>query len=401
MNRQSKYRLMSEQYIITHSNIVLNRILESFTIEEILEYEEDISILYQVIKRQPEYIVKANYQKPELAETIMCILLDEYKINVAITDKVLEFFNTIRVDEHVNLKDNLIELLNTAIKHMNEQGFEVVAYNLSHSDIRKMISVFLEPLKYLSVNNCLYLISSLMTRDNFTFIIEELEIMLDRDNIDRYTDYIIALTYAINLVKDLPEPEEDVEDEDFNPLTEPEKLSTEELYNIAFNYISCDINLMDRMEAFSFIHQISNVMLGISNSEYEDKDTTYRIIERIFRGLYKSINKTYGILCEDEPNLQNMLRVMNEIDHIDFRLPRIKFIVDGRYEIKRPLYKLNLQNEYDCVKDLETIEQLYDGWYIVKLELDMSEEIHELKFGVDLDTFRKLLPFEDEEYNII
>lgn len=405
MNRERKYRLMGEQYAITHSNIVLNRILESFTIDEILAYEEDLSILYQVVKGQPEYILKANNIEVTnygtLAEYILLNVLEEYTINVGITGKVLEFFNVIRIDECPNLRETLIALLNMAIKHMNEQGFEVVAYTLSHSDIRKMISIFLEPIKHLPINSCMDVISVLMTRDNYIYVIEELECMLDRDDIDRYTYYLVLLNYAIEFIKDLPEPDMDIpEDEDFNPLTEPEKLSTKEMYNIAFNYINCDINIMDRMEAFSFIHQISNMMSGVYNNG-KDNQTLYRIVERILRGLYSSINKTYIILTEDEQRAEDIVNVMSYIEHIDFRLPRIKYLVDGRFEIRRPLYELNLQNEYDCLKDLENIEQLYDMWYNANVEMGETEGLHQLEFGVDLNNLRKVLPFEDEDYAII
>lgn len=405
MNRETKYKLMSEQYQITHSDIVLRRILESFNIDEILAYEPDISIIYQVVKSNPEYIVNANAIGMDIygtiAECILFNLLEEYKINVGITEKLIEFFNVIRIDEHPNLKDKLIEITNVAIKHLNEQGFEVVAYSVVPSDIRKMISVFLEPIKTLPINSCLYVISALMTRDNYMYIIEELEMMLERDNIERFTDYIIALSYAINLIKDLPEPEDTVsEDEDYNPLMEPERLTTEELYNIAYNYINCDINIMDRMDAFSFIHQLSNIMSGMSENS-EDKETTYRIVERILRGLYRSINKAYELLSEDEPRPEHIVTVMQEIDHIDFRLSRIKYLVDGRFELRRPLYELSLHHEYDCLKDLENIEQLYDMWYSAKSETGTIEELYPLHFGVDLYNLRKILPFEDEDYAII
>lgn len=405
----NKYKLMSDQYHITGSNKVLERILETFPIQTVMDLEEDFGILYQLMKREPEYVKLANrmYNKTEfgtetttrLSELFMDFLKEEYENNVKLTETVIETITGLDLlDTESNLFRDVFELSEIAIKHMKSQGFEKVAYTLNHSDIRKMICCMLQPLEFATMEENMNTITSILTKDNFQYIIEGLDIVLESNTHDKYGMYIHTVESALNMIKSLPEDIVDENAEDYNPLDD-DSMTNDDRYQSGLNYINCDVSMLDREEFYDAINTISRLMDLRANTE--DNDTFILICYRMLRNLYRGMRKTYDSITADSPKPANVLRDIEDIPDFEFRMPRLAYLTDGEFEILSPAYHINLAPEYGVAKYLNNIQHIYDEWYDAKLANSIDYNVDRFIFTFNLNNIALLLPFEEEDkYNI-
>lgn len=386
--RASKYKQLSDTYAITHSPILSDRIFDEFTEEEILRYEDNAGIIYTLLKKQPMYI---NRVSEEQREFFLLELKDEFIHNVGIFDTVRQVINEFDLMQYPEYEYIVIEIIDEAIKHMKNQGFEILPLTITSSDINQLMERILEPIKLLDYPSAQSLISTYITPLNFSFMIEELCILRERVSETLFEDMINLINHTIYLVKTMDIPEPDYDSEDYNPLEES-YLSREDTINLA--YMSVPVDLYDYpkedvMKIISVIRRMMESYIGI-----EGQDDMYRLCYRILSPFLDDIVKQEQIIDERNYAPELLVNDMREISELEYRIPRVLYLTSGIFEINRYLYDPVLFSEFKVLKDLKSIEQMYSSWYDA-VALATGNELYRNKLSININTLLKLIPLED------
>ena len=83
---------------------------------------------------------------------------------------------------------------------------------------------------------------------------------------------------------------------------------------------------------------------------------------------------------------------MQEIDELEYRLPRVLYLSSGEFEILEPLYEIILITEMKVLKDLQIIEQQHSLRMCSEALLPEATYVPYLK--IDMETIEKIVPIE-------
>ena len=134
--RETKYMALSNLYAITHAPNVVDQILDEFTTDEILSYEDNAGIIYLTMKKFPSAFNGASEEKQVY---LLNELKDEYRQSSGLTEIVTTIINNMNEDNLLTYRKDVVELVDIAIKHMRAQGFEIVPYVITSMDIMDML----------------------------------------------------------------------------------------------------------------------------------------------------------------------------------------------------------------------------------------------------------------------
>lgn len=378
-------------YEITSSPHVLRRIIDEFPEEEIMKEGKIVGLAYYLFKKSPYTL---TYLDAERTEEILELFIDEYKHNVSILDQVKYFISYFDLLENPILVPYIKKLIDITIKYHQGQGFEITAMTVDESDIREMIFNLLSPLTTLPLSSCEAYLKDIISELNAHYIMSEINILEQRQSKYLYKDMIFIMERIISIVSEMEFEEPDYDSEDYNPL-EDNRLSKEEVIERLYNNIPFVLAEYDKLDTMKFISSIRDIMIA----EYENEiysTICFNLISPFIEEILNEKDK----LSEVEVSPPLVIRDIDEIGDLLFRLPRVLYLTDGRFTVNHYLDEPLLHIEYKVLKDLEIIEHKYSSYSHIHYS-DENMDIYEPKLKIHWDILDKLIPsqYGEEDYD--
>lgn len=380
----AKYEQLSNTYLITKSPSIVDEMYENFKASDIYTWEDNAVILYNLAKKYPATFKDA----PEIKrEYIIMELKDEFKAYSGLMETVEAIVHNMNVETADEYRDDIIELCDIAIQHMRSQGFETVPYIITSTNIMTFCDKLMEIVENASVEYSSMFMRTVITNKNYSYIIENLCSSCLKDREPDFKKMIYLIGDAINAVDELPEDvKEDEENDDYNPLYDM-AMSKEEMLKLAYDSIDFTMVDLDKVNQIRCITAIRDVMTDI-----KEEDTLHRICMKMIEPFLKSIADAYNLVAQRKESPASIIKDMQEIDELEYRLPRVLYLSSGEFEILEPLYEIILITEMKVLKDLQIIEQQHSLRMCSEALLPEATYVPYLK--IDMETLAKIVPIE-------
>lgn len=380
----ARYEQLSNTYLVTKSPAIVDEMYENFKASDIYTWEDNAVILYNLAKKHPATFKDA----PELKrEYILMELKDEFKVYSGLMETVEAIVHNMNVETADEYRDDIVELCDIAIQHMRSQGFETVPYIITSTNIMTFCDKLMEIIENASVEYSSMFMRTIITNKNYSYIIENLCSSCLKDREPDFKKMIYLIGDAINAVSELPEDiKEDEEDDDYNPLYDM-VMSKEEMLKLAYDSIDFTMVDLDKVNQIRCIMAIRDIMTDI-----KEEDTLHKICIKMIEPFLKTIAESYNLISQRKESPATIIKDMQEIDELEYRLPRVLYLSSGEFEILEPLYEIILITEMKVLKDLQIIEQQHSLRMCSEALLPEATYVPYLK--IDMETIEKIVPIE-------
>lgn len=380
----ARYEQLSNTYLVTKSPAIVDEMYETYRASDIYAWEDNAVILYNLAKKYPATFKDA----PELKrEYIIMELKDEFKAYSGLIETVEAIVHNMSVETADEYRDDIVELCDIAIQHMRSQGFETVPYIITSTNIMTFCDKLMEIIENASVEYSSMFMRTVITSKNYSYIIENLCSSCLKDREPDFKKMIYLIGDAINAVSELPEDdEEDEENDDYNPLYDM-AMSKEEMLKLAYGSIDFTMVDLDKVNQIRCIIAIRDIMTDI-----KEEDTLHNICVKMIEPFLKSIAESYNLISQRKESPATIIKDMQEIDELEYRLPRVLYLSSGEFEILEPLYEIILITEMKVLKDLQIIEQQHSLRMCSEALLPEATYVPYLK--IDMETIEKIVPIE-------
>ena len=383
----ARYEQLSNTYLVTKSPAIVDEMYETYRASDIYAWEDNAVILYNLAKKYPATFKDA----PELKrEYIIMELKDEFKAYSGLIETVEAIVHNMSVETADEYRDDIVELCDIAIQHMRSQGFETVPYIITSTNIMTFCDKLMEIIENASVEYSSMFMRTVITSKNYSYIIENLCSSCLKDREPDFKKMIYLIGDAINAVSELPEDdEEDEENDDYNPLYDM-AMSKEEMLKLAYGSIDFTMVDLDKVNQIRCIIAIRDIMTDI-----KEEDTLHNICVKMIEPFLKSIAESYNLISQRKESPATIIKDMQEIDELEYRLPRVLYLSSGEFEILEPLYEIILITEMKVLKDLQIIEQQHSLRMCSEALLPEATYVPYLK--IDMETIEKIVPIEYDD----
>ena len=380
----ARYEQLSNTYLVTKSPAIVDEMYENFKASDIYTWEDNAVILYNLAKKYPATFKDA----PELKrEYILMELKDEFKAYSGLMETVEAIVHNMSVETADEYRDDIIELCDIAIQHMRSQGFETVPYIITSTNIMTFCDKLMEIIENASVEYSSMFMRTIITNKNYSYIIENLCSSCLKDREPDFKKMIYLIGDAINAVSELPEDDkEDEDNDDYNPLYDM-AMSKEEMLKLAYDSIDFTMVDLDKVNQIKCIIAIRDIMTDI-----KEEDILHKICIKMIEPFLKTIADSYNLISQRKESPATIIKDMQEIDELEYRLPRVLYLSSGEFEILEPLYEIILITEMKVLKDLQIIEQQHSLRMCSEALLPEATYVPYLK--IDMETIEKIVPIE-------
>lgn len=380
----ARYEQLSNTYLITKSPAIVDEMYENYKASDIYTWEDNAVILYNLAKKYPATFKDA----PEIKrDYIIMELKDEFKAYSGLMETVEAIVHSMNVETADEYRDDIVELCDIAIQHMRSQGFETVPYIITSTNIMTFCDKLMEIIENASVEYSSMFMRTIITNKNYSYIIENLCSSCLKDREPDFKKMIYLIGDAINAVSELPEDDkEDEENDDYNPLYDM-AMSKEEILKLAYDSIDFTMVDLDKVNQIRCIIAIRDIMTDI-----KEEDTLHKICIKMIEPFLKSIAESYNLISQRKESPATIIKDMQEIDELEYRLPRVLYLSSGEFEILEPLYEIILITEMKVLKDLQIIEQQHSLRMCSEALLPEATYVPYLK--IDMKTLAKIVPIE-------
>ena len=330
--RETKYMALSNLYAITHAPNVVDQILDEFTTDEILSYEDNAGIIYLTMKKFPSAFNGASEEKQVY---LLNELKDEYRQSSGLTEIVTTIINNMNEDNLLTYRKDVVELVDIAIKHMRAQGFEIVPYVITSMDIMDMLDKLEKLLLNMDMSSGRSFLREITTKYNFSYLIDNLSSVIQTPLNPSYKELIEYYREIIDEVEGYEDDNVDYEDEDYNPLRDL-SMTNEEMVRLAYNSINFTLQDLDKESQMRCIVDIRNIMSSYQVND--DEKEIFKICMRILEPFLIDIKKTYELVEARDESFITVFKDIVEIGELEYRIPRLMYLTSGRFEIHEPIY---------------------------------------------------------------
>ena len=388
--RETKYMALSNLYAITHAPNVVDQILDEFTTDEILSYEDNAGILYLTLKRFPNSFNGASADKQRY---LLEELKEEYRHSSGLTEIVGNIINNLSDDSALEYRKDVIELCDIAIKHMRAQGFEIVPYIITSMDIINMLDRVERLILTLDKDTGRKFIRELTTKYNFSYLIDNLSSIIIKSINPNYKDLIEYYREVIDEVMGYEDDNVDYDSEDYNPLRDL-TMTNDEMVKLAYDSISFTLQDLDKISQMRCIVDIRNLMSAYQVCE--DEAEIFKICMKILEPFLAEIKKTYELVEARDESFITVFKDIVEIGELEYRIPRLMYMTSGRFEIHEPIYDPIFINELKVMKDLKICEHLHSSYMEAKALADPSY-VYIPYLNFDIEKVSKLVPIKYDD----
>lgn len=388
--RETKYMALSNLYAITHAPNVVDQILDEFTTDEILSYEDNAGILYLTLKRFPSSFNGASAEKQRY---LLEELKEEYRHSSGLTEIVGNIINNLSDDSALEYRKDAIELCDIAIKHMRAQGFEIVPYIITSMDIINMLDRVERLILTLDKDTGRKFIRELTTKYNFSYLIDNLSSIIIKSINPNYKDLIEYYREVIDEVMGYEDDNVDYDSEDYNPLRDL-TMTNAEMVKLAYDSISFTLQDLDKISQMRCIVDIRNLMSAYQVCE--DETEIFKICMKILEPFLAEIKKTYELVEARDESFITVFKDIVEIGELEYRIPRLMYMTSGRFEIHEPIYDPIFINELKVMKDLKICEHLHSSYMEAKALADPSY-VYIPYLNFDIEKVSKLVPIKYDD----
>ena len=385
--RETKYMALSNLYAITHAPNVVDQILDEFTTDEILSYEDNAGILYLTLKRFPSSFNGASADKQRY---LLEELKEEYRHSSGLTEIV---GNNLSDDSALEYRKDVIKLCDIAIKHMRAQGFEIVPYIITSMDIINMLDRVERLILTLDKDTGRKFIRELTTKYNFSYLIDNLSSIIIKSINPNYKDLIEYYREIIDEVMGYEDDNVDYDSEDYNPLRDL-TMTNAEMIKLAYDSISFTLQDLDKVSQMRCIVDIRNLMSAYQVCE--DEAEIFKICMKILEPFLAEIKKTYELVEARDESFITVFKDIVEIGELEYRIPRLMYMTSGRFEIHEPIYDPIFINELKVMKDLKICEHLHSSYMEAKALADPSY-VYIPYLNFDIEKVSKLVPIKYDD----
>lgn len=388
--RETKYMALSNLYAITHAPNVVDQILDEFSTDEILSYEDNAGIIYLTLKKFPASFNGASAEKQRY---FLEELKDEYNESSGLTETVGNIINNMNDDIAMDYRKDIIELCDITIKHMRAQGFEVVPYIITSTDIMNMLDKVERLILTIDKDNSRKFVRELTTKYNFSYLIDNLSSVILKSANPNYKDLIEYYREIIDEVMGYEDENVDYESEDYNPLRDL-SMTNAEMIKLAYDSISFTLQDLDKVSQMRCIVDIRNLMSAYQVCE--DETEIFKICMKILEPFLAEIKKTYELVEARDESFVTVFKDIVEISELEYRIPRLMYMTSGRFEIHEPIYDPIFINELKVMKDLKICEHLHSSYMEAKALADPSY-VYIPYLSIDIDKVSKLVPIKYDD----
>ena len=388
--RETKYMALSNLYAITHAPNVVDQILDEFTTDEILSYEDNAGILYLTLKRFPSSFNGASADKQRY---LLEELKEEYRHSSGLTEIVGNIINNLSDDSALEYRKDVIKLCDIAIKHMRAQGFEIVPYIITSMDIINMLDRVERLILTLDKDTGRKFIRELTTKYNFSYLIDNLSSIIIKSINPNYKDLIEYYREIIDEVMGYEDDNVDYDSEDYNPLRDL-TMTNAEMIKLAYDSISFTLQDLDKVSQMRCIVDIRNLMSAYQVCE--DEAEIFKICMKILEPFLAEIKKTYELVEARDESFITVFKDIVEIGELEYRIPRLMYMTSGRFEIHEPIYDPIFINELKVMKDLKICEHLHSSYMEAKALADPSY-VYIPYLNFDIEKVSKLVPIKYDD----
>lgn len=388
--RETKYMALSNLYAITHAPNVVDQILDEFTTDEILSYEDNAGIIYLTIKKFPSAFNGASEEKQVY---LLGELKDEYRQSSGLTEIVTTIINNMNEDNLLTYRKDVVELVDIAIKHMRAQGFEIVPYVITSMDIMDMLDKLEKLLLNMDIASGRSFLREITTKYNFSYLIDNLSSVIQTPLNPSYKELIEYYREIIDEVEGYEDDNVDYEDEDYNPLRDL-SMTNEEMVRLAYNSINFTLQDLDKESQMRCIVDIRNIMSSYQVND--DEKEIFKICMRILEPFLIDIKKTYELVEARDESFITVFKDIVEIGELEYRIPRLMYLTSGRFEIHEPIYDPVFINELKVMKDLQICEHLHSSCMEAQALADPSY-VYIPHLSIDIEKVSKLVPIKYDE----
>ncbi len=380
----ARYEQLSNTYLITKSPAIVDEMYENYKASDIYTWEDNAVILYNLAKKYPATFKDA----PEIKrDYIIMELKDEFKAYSGLMETVEAIVHNMNVETADEYRDDIVELCDIAIQHMRSQGFETVPYIITSTNIMTFCDKLMEIIENASVEYSSMFMRTIITNKNYSYIIENLCSSCLKDREPDFKKMIYLIGDTINAVSELPEDDkEDEENDDYNPLYDM-AMPKEEMLKLAYDSIDFTMVDLDKVNQIRCIIAIRDILTDI-----KEEDTLHKICIKMIEPFLKSIVESYNLISQRKESPATIIKDMQEIDELEYRLPRVLYLSSGEFEILEPLYEIILITEMKVLKDLQIIEQQHSLRMCSEALLPEATYVPYLK--IDMETIEKIVPIE-------
>lgn len=388
--RETKYMALSNLYAITHAPNVVDQILDEFTTDEILSYEDNAGIIYLTMKKFPSAFNGASEEKQIY---LLNELKDEYRQSSGLTEIVTTIINNMNEDNLLTYRKDVVELVDIAIKHMRAQGFEIVPYVITSMDIMDMLDKLEKLLLNMDMSSGRSFLREITTKYNFSYLIDNLSSVIQTPLNPSYKELIEYYREIIDEVEGYEDDNVDYEDEDYNPLRDL-SMTNEEMVRLAYNSINFTLQDLDKESQMRCIVDIRNIMSSYQVND--DEKEIFKICMRILEPFLIDIKKTYELVEARDESFITVFKDIVEIGELEYRIPRLMYLTSGRFEIHEPIYDPVFINELKVMKDLQICEHLHSS-YMEAQALAAPSYVYIPHLSIDIEKVSKLVPIKYDE----
>ena len=164
-------------------------------------------------------------------------------------------------------------------------------------------------------------------------------------------------------------------------------MSKEEMLKLAYDSIDFTMVDLDKVNQIRCIMAIRDILTDI-----KEEDTLHKICIKMMEPFLKSIAESYNLISQRKESPATIIKDMQEIDELEYRLPRVLYLSSGEFEILEPLYEIILITEMKVLKDLQIIEQQHSLRMCSEALLPEATYVPYLK--IDMETIEKIVPIE-------
>lgn len=370
------------QYLVTSNPLQAEKIISKYDAIDIINKCDVIGIVYHLIKKEP--ILIRSIKSRERLNDILQLLKEEYRTNIELLDTVKSMMSVIDLLEQPNFVPEFKEFLDITIKYFNSQTYEITATIVAESDIREMTSYLIEPLKYLTISSCYDYLNDIINSNNCFYIMMEMNIINDRMTENVFSDVLDMISHILDLVSKFEDTYDDFNFDDGADLLETLTYSKQELYDLCIQNIPINLYELDKLD---FMKMLSSMRLLNRN------ESNMKIIEVTVIKYLEDIDNELTSLSNRNVEPDDIIHDIGIIVELDYRLPRVLYLISNTFEIVDYLEDPYLFTEYKVLKDLEFIEQEYRDFCYDK-DVEYSKHLN-----INWNKLNALVPVNWNEYD--